>query len=94
MPEQIDAAVKQIPDRFPQKELKITIKPDEFDPTNPTYFFSPLIGEALYVDVDFPPYHRINANFWITAQEFHTDDAGNWLCDVSLQQIYDPSGIG
>jgi hypothetical protein len=94
MPEQVLAAVKGIPDRFPQKELKITIKPEEFSPNDPALFFHPQIGRALYVDIDFPPYHRINANFWITAQEFSTDDAGNWLCDVSLQQIYDPSGIG
>lgn len=94
MAETIEAATDGLPDRFPQKELKITIKPDEIEPADPTAFFHPLIGEALYVDVDFPPYHRINANFWIIAQEFYTDDEGNWLCDVSLDQIYDPSGIG
>jgi len=94
MPEQVLAAVNGIPDRFPQKDLRLTLKPDEVDPLDPTAFFRPLIGEALYVDIDFAPYHRINANFWITAQEFYTDDPGNWLCDVSLQQIYDPSGIG
>lgn len=94
MPDQVKYAVHEIPDRFPQKELKITLKPDELDPVDPTAFFFPAIGRAIYVDIDFPPYHRINANFWITAQEFHTDDEGNWLCDVSLQQIYDPSGIG
>jgi hypothetical protein len=93
-PEQIKAAVNGIPDRFPQKDLKLTLKPDLLEPLDPTAFFHPMIGEALYVDIDFPRYHRINANFWITAQEFHTDDEGNWLCDVSLQQIYDPSGIG
>lgn len=94
MPEQVEAAVNGIPDRFPQKELKLTLKPDELEPTDPTAFFSPMIGEALYVDIDFPPYHRINANFWILEQEFYTDDPGNWLCDVSLQQIYDPTGVG
>lgn len=93
-PDQVKYAVQGIPDRFPQKELKITVKPDAFEETDPTAFFSPLIGEALHVNVDFPPYHHINANFWIVAQEFHTDDAGNWLCDVSLEQIYDPTGIG
>lgn len=94
MPDQVKYAVQGIPDRFPQKELKLTLKPDELVPSDPVAFFHPMIGEALYVDIDFPPYHRINANFWIVAQEFHTDDAGNWLCDVSLQQIYDPTGIG
>lgn len=94
MAETIESATDGIPDRFPQKDLKITLKPDEVDPTDPTAFFHPLVGEALYVDVDFPRYHRIFANFWITAQEFYTDDEGNWQCDVSLEQIYDPSGIG
>lgn len=94
MPEEVLAAVNGIPDRFPQKELKITIKPDELIPTDPIAFFTNLVGEAIYVDIDFPPYHRINANFWIVGQEFSTDDVGNWLCDVSLQQIYDPSGVG
>jgi hypothetical protein len=94
MPKQVKYAVDQIPDRFPHKDLKLTLKPDELDPVDPTAFFFPAIGRALYVDIDYPPYHRINANFWITAQEFHTDDAGNWLCDVSLQQIYDPTGVG
>ena len=94
MPKEIDSIVTAYPDRFPQKELQLTLKPDELEPTDATAFFSPMIGEALYVDIDFPPYHRINANFWIVGQEFHTDDAGNWLCDVSLEQIYDPSGVG
>lgn len=94
MPEEVVAAVNGIPDRFPQKELKLTLKPDLLEPSDPTAFFHPMIGEALYVDIDFPPYHRINANFWILEQEFYTDDPGNWLCDVSLQQIYDPTGIG
>ena len=94
MPDQVKYAVNAIPDRFPHKDLKLTVKPDAFEETDPTAFFHPLIGEALRVDVDFPPYHRINANFWIVGQEFYTDDPGNWLCDVSLEQIYDPTGIG
>lgn len=94
MPKQVDSAARGNLDRFPHKELKMTVKPDAFDLNDPTAFFHPLIGEALYIDVDFPPYHRINANFWIVGQDFSTDEAGNWTCDVSLQQVYDPTGIG
>lgn len=94
MPKQIASAARGNLDRFPHKDLKITVMAETFDPVDATSLFAPLLGEALYVDLDFPPYHRINANFWIIGQDFHTDDAGNWLCDFSLQQIYDPTGIG
>jgi len=94
MPKAINSAARGNLDRFPKKDLKISVYAEQFDPVDATALFAPLLGEALYVDLDFPPYHRINANFWIVGQEFHTDDEGNWICDFSLQQIYDPSGVG
>jgi hypothetical protein len=70
----------------PQKDLKITIRPEDLDP------FGGLknhIGDVLRYTWDFPNYHQIDAFFWIVEQQFYGDGPGNWKCDLGLQQIYD-----
>lgn len=74
-------------DRFPQKELRLPIRPDELDPIDPSAGFYNNVGNALTVDIDYG-YHRINADFWITSQSFTSDSAGNWRMDCTLDQIY------
>jgi hypothetical protein len=76
-------------DRFPQKDLRLVLKPDYVIPGNAAFMFYPLIGEALAINyTGFTPYHHINATFYMTAQAFSTDAAGNFVCDVTLEQIY------
>jgi len=75
-------------DRFPQKELRIVVKPDAVDPADPSAFFFSQVGQALDITYDFPPYHLIDAFFFVTGQSFQADSAGNWLCDVTHDQIY------
>ncbi len=76
-------------DRFPQKDLRLRIKPDYVIPGNAAFMFYPLIGECLAVNyTGFSRYHHINAQFYMTAQSFSTDAAGNFVCDLTLEQIY------
>lgn len=76
-------------DRFPHKDLKIQIKPDQIDPYDQTAGFKNLLGKCIYVYYDNPPYHRIDAPFYITEQEISpVDDDGNYVSTWSLQQIY------
>lgn len=75
-------------DRFPQKELRIVVKPDAVDPADPAAFFFNQVGQALDITYDFPPYHLVDAFFFVTGQSFQADSAGNWLCDVTHDQIY------
>lgn len=75
-------------DRFPHKDLKITIRPDLLDSGDETAGFYQLIGQPIAVNYNISPYHTINANFWILEQAFYQPDACNWLCDLTLSQIY------
>lgn len=86
--EQIEEGTKAFADKYPQKDLAMTIYPDKLDPINQEAGFHNLCGYVLDVDYDFTPFHRIDAVFYIISQRFHTDAAGNWLCDLGLQQIY------
>ena len=80
---------------FPQRELTLTIRPDEgFGYTN-------RLMEA--VDVDWEKYdgsfHRVDSYWWVTSQTYYISDegpaAGEWLCDLTLDQINSPiSGTG
>lgn len=72
----------------PQKDLRVTILPELVNPSNPGDGFQNHIGDVVRITYDFPNYHQIDAYFWITAQEFYGDAAGNWYCDLGLQQIY------
>lgn len=75
-------------DRFPQKRLLLTIKPDLVDASDPTAMFYSQVAQVIDVDYTFPVYHRVDANFYIVAQEFFGDGNGNYLCLLSLDQVY------
>lgn len=76
-------------DRFPQKRLLLTVKPDIVDPSDPTAMFYSQVAQVIDVDYTFPVYHRVDALFYIVAQEFWGDGAGNYFCNLSLDQLYD-----
>ena len=79
-------------DRFPQKDLKVTIRPDLLDPDDTAAGFRNHVGKAIAVNYPIGPiglYHTIDANFWILEQSYYSPDGCNWLCDLTLQQIYD-----
>jgi len=86
--EQIEQGTEAFADKFPQKDLAMTIYPDKLDPYDQGKGFTNLTGYILDVDYDFPPFHRVDAIFYIISQRFYADDTGNWLCDLGLQQIY------
>jgi hypothetical protein len=75
-------------DRFPQKNLKITIRPDLLDPLDPRVGFRSQLGQGILVHYPVDPYHTIFADFYIVEQAYYTPDGCNWLCDLTLQQIY------
>lgn len=75
-------------DRFPQKNLKITIRPDLLDPLDPRVGFRNQLGQGITVHYPVTPYHTIFADFYIVEQSYYTPDGCNWLCDLTLQQIY------
>ena len=75
---------------FPHKDLQLTIKPELLNIINPLDMYKNHIGDVIDVDYSgFLPYHRIDAKFWIIGQDFHNDSSGNWLCDLTLQQVYE-----
>lgn len=75
-------------DRFPQKNLKITIRPDLLDPLDPRVGFRSQLGQGILVHYPISPYHTIFADFYIVEQAYYSPDGCNWLCDLTLQQIY------
>lgn len=79
-------------DRFPHKDLKLTIRPDLLDAGDETAGFLNRLGEAFAVNYNIAPYHHINANFWVVEQQFYSPDGANWLCDLTLEQIYTAAG--
>lgn len=79
--------------RFPHKDLKVTIRPDLLDPTDPTAGFQRLTGQAIAVNYDVAPYHEIDASFTILNQEFRANPSGaGFLCDLTLWQLYATAG--
>lgn len=86
--DQIEEGTKAYADKFPQVDLNMTIYPDKLDPYNKFTGFQNLCGLVLDVDYDFAPFRRVDGIFYIISQHFHADEAGNWLCDLGLQQIY------
>lgn len=88
---EIDAATDSIGtlDRFPQKTIKITVKPDEVDPLDETAWFYNHCGKVIHVDSEdyFLPYHRIDTLAIITNQDFKLNN-GTWTCDISADYIY------
>jgi hypothetical protein len=85
---QATAAAIGFQDRFPQKDLKITVRPDLLDPIDASGGFRNLSGQAIWVTYDIAPFHTIDAAFWIKQQDFYSNDGCNWLCDLTLQQVY------
>jgi len=75
-------------DRFPQKNLTITIRPDLLDSIDPRVGFRNHLGQAVLVHYPIAPYHTIFADFYIVEQAYYSPDGCNWLCDLTLQQIY------
>jgi len=74
---------------FPHKDLKLTVKPDLINPIDKGDGFRNHCGNVVRFQWAIPPYHTIDAFFWITEQEFYGDAAGNYLCDLGLEQIYE-----
>ena len=72
---------------FPQRELTLTVKPELFT-------FGRVLLDPIAVDYQkFPgSFRRINASFWITSQTYREAETGSddWLCDLTLDQIYVP----
>lgn len=72
---------------YPQRELSLTVYADQFT-------FYPHLMEAVDIDYEkFPGcYHRIDSAWWITSQTYRqaTDGSGDWLCDLTLDQINTP----
>lgn len=81
----IKYAVSGLQYLYPQKDVKITILPEVIDPFEA---FQNHVGDVIRVIWDFPPYHKVNAYYWITEQRFSDDSSGNWKCELGLQQIY------
>jgi len=80
-------------DRFPLKNLTMTFDPTEVTPLNetnphPYYWFENRTGYIIHVDSEdwWIDYWRINDYYWIIDQTLTHDDAGNWLCVVTLEQ--------
>lgn len=86
---EVKSATNDLQFLFPHKDLSITIRPQALNLVNPLDMFKNHCGDVL--DIDYSgmlPYHRIDSLFWITGQDFHNDSSGNWLCDLTLQQVY------
>lgn len=73
----------------PQKKNTITILPDRMDPFDETFGFYNWCGSCVYVDSEdeFRPYHRVDAPYIVTQQQITNQD-GQWLCEMTLDQIY------
>lgn len=75
-------------ERFPQKRLLLTVRPDRLDPSQPWVGFQNFLGEAVDVDYTFPGvYHRIDSFFWVTGQRYYFK-RGAPMLDLSLDQLY------
>lgn len=72
----------------PQKELKLTVKPDFIDGTEGSDGFLNMLGEGVDVDYSMPGYHRIDAYFYVTGQSYYLSDGHNALLDFTLAQVY------
>lgn len=75
---------------FPQRQLALTIRPEN------GFGFENRVMEAVDVDWEKYPtsYHRVDSFWWITSQTYYIADegdmAGEWLCDLGLEQINVP----
>jgi hypothetical protein len=67
----------------PQKDLKIVVLPSLLSTG-----FKNHIGDVVRLVWDFPPYHEVNAYFWINEQTYNSEGE-EWKLTLGLQQIYD-----
>jgi hypothetical protein len=67
----------------PQKDLRIVVLPSLL-----TNGFKNHIGDVVRLKWDFPPYHEVNAYYWINEQTYDSDGE-EWKLTLGLQQIYD-----
>ena len=81
-------ALNGLQDIYPHKDVKITILPEIVNPTDELDGFRNHVGDVIRVTWDFPPYHKVDAYYWITEQRFSSDTSNNWKCELGLQQIY------
>ena len=72
----------------PQKELRLTVRPDFIDGSDGSDGFLNILGEAVDVDYTMPGYHRIDANFYVVGQTYYSEDGSNFLLDYTLAQVY------
>ena len=72
----------------PQKELRLTVRPDFIDGSDGSDGFLNILGEAVDVDYTMPGYHRIDANFYVVGQSYYSEDGSNFLLDYTLAQVY------
>ena len=74
----------------PQKKNTITILPDYMDPFDETVGFYNHCGSVVYVDSEneFHPYHTVDAPYVVTQQEISQAEGGQWVCNMTLDQIY------
>jgi hypothetical protein len=67
----------------PQKDLRIVVLPSLL-----ANGFANHIGDVVRLKWDFPPYHEVNAYYWINEQTYDSDGE-EWKLTLGLQQIYD-----
>jgi hypothetical protein len=67
----------------PQKDLRIVVLPSLL-----TDGFKNHIGDVVRLKWDFPPYHEVNAFYWINEQTYDSEGE-EWKLALGLQQIYD-----
>lgn len=75
---------------FPQRRVPLTIAPEHSG-----FGFTNRVMEAVEIDWERAGgYHRIDSFWWITSQTYYISDegemAGEWLCDLTLDQINVP----
>lgn len=78
----------------PHKDIKLTILPEIINPSSPGDGFVNHVGDCVRIYWNFYPYHAVDAYFWITEQHFTSDPAGNFKCELGLQQIYGTTTLG
>ena len=67
-----------------QRDVKIVVNPEILPDGYKNH-----IGDVVRIRWDFPPYHEVDAFYWITEQTYEQPDPSNWRLTLGLQQIYD-----
>lgn len=88
---QVNAAAESLAQlyRNPQKELSLKVNPNVVDPVTGTNLIYNHVCQPVDVYWTHPSgFHRVDAFFWLTAQEFELGDSGEVSCSLTLDQIY------